>query len=99
MWSIKNYNIKRHFNERNENIERVNLYFILWENVEFPFSEKYTYTTIKVLFCFAVTINTSHNASVIQLVISKQQMTGMTGNLILEDFLCHRKAHRYNKKE
>ena len=22
----------------------------------------------------------------------------MTGNLILEDFLCHRKAHRYNKK-
>ena len=29
MWSIKNYNIKRHFNERNENIERVNLYFIL----------------------------------------------------------------------
>ena len=25
-------------------------------------------------------------------------MTEMTGNLILEDFLCHRKAHRYNKK-
>lgn len=22
----------------------------------------------------------------------------MTGNLILKDFLCHRKAHRYNKK-
>lgn len=25
-------------------------------------------------------------------------MTEMTGNLILKDFLCHRKAHRYNKK-
>ena len=22
----------------------------------------------------------------------------MTGNLVLKDFLCHRKAHRYNKK-
>jgi len=25
-------------------------------------------------------------------------MIEMTGNLILKDFLCHRKAHRYNKK-
>ncbi len=25
-------------------------------------------------------------------------MTEMTGNLVLKDFLCHRKAHRYNKK-
>ena len=25
-------------------------------------------------------------------------MTEMTGNLILKDFLCHRKAYRYNKK-
>lgn len=25
-------------------------------------------------------------------------MTEMTGNLVLKAFLCHRKAHRYNKK-